>query len=80
MKKLFKQDDNSAILIAGLAIGASAAGAIGYLYFKRNARLRAEAREIKEHAKDYLKAKTGKKQKHKTDVDELKPIAANAPI
>jgi orotate phosphoribosyltransferase len=80
MKNPLKQDDNSGILIAGLAIGAIAAAAITYLYLKRSAELKAAAQELKAHAKDYLKVKSGRKKKHKSDVDELEPIREHITI
>jgi esterase/lipase len=74
MKNPFVKEDNSNILIAGLALGAIFAGAITYLYIKRKADIDAAAAELKEHAQDYLKKKEKKMKKHKTDVSELADI------
>jgi len=72
MKNPFKKEDNSSAL-AGIAIGAMVAGAITYLYLKKQAAAKAAAQEIKEHATDYLKPKPLKK-KQTTDVHELEKI------
>ncbi|MFD0763298.1 hypothetical protein ACFQZI_00435 [Mucilaginibacter lutimaris] len=69
MKNPFKKKDNSGILIAGLAIGAMFAGAITYLYIRKQNEIRAAADKLKEHAQDYLKKKA--KKKLKTDLNEL---------
>lgn len=71
MKNPFHKEDNSNILIAGLALGAIFAGAITYLYIKRKADIEADAAELKEHAQDYLKKKEKQARKLKTDVSEL---------
>jgi esterase/lipase len=74
MKNPFHKEDNSNILIAGLALGAIFAGAITYLYIKRKADIDAAAAELKEHAQDYLKEKGKKAKKIKTDISELGDI------
>ena len=74
MKNPFHKEDNSNILIAGLALGAIFAGAITYLYIKRKADIEAAAAELKEHAQDYLKKKEKQAKKIKTDVSELANI------
>ncbi len=77
MKNPFHKEDNSNILIAGLALGAIFAGAITYLYLKRKAAIEAEAAELKAHAQDYLKKKEKHAKKIKTDVSELAGIIHN---
>ncbi|RWY47136.1 hypothetical protein [Mucilaginibacter gilvus] len=74
MKNPFKKQDNSNILIAGLALGAIFAGAITYLYIKRKADIDAAAAELKAHAQDYLKNKGAQMKKHKSDISELADI------
>jgi hypothetical protein len=74
MKNPFHKEDNSGILIAGLALGAIFAGAITYLYIKRKQDIEAAAAELKEHAQDYLKKKEKHAKKHKTDVSELADV------
>jgi cbb3-type cytochrome oxidase subunit 3 len=74
MKNPFKREDNSNILIAGLALGAVFAGAITWLYIKRKQDIDAQAAELKEHAQDYLKKKGKQAKKLKTDVAELGEI------
>lgn len=71
MKNPFHKEDNSKLLLAGLALGAMFAGAITYLYIKKKADIDAEAAELKEHAQDYLKRKEKKVKKLKTDVSDL---------
>ena len=74
MKNPFQKEDNSKILIAGLALGAIFAAAITYLYIKRKADIEADAAELKEHAQDYLKKKQKHIKKIKTDVHDLAGI------
>jgi len=74
MKNPFKKQDNSNILIAGLALGAIFAGAITWLYIKRKADIDAAAAELHDHAQDYLKKKGKQAKKLKTDVSDLADI------
>lgn len=69
MKNPFKKNDNSGLLVAGLAIGAMFAGAITYLYIRKQNEIRAAAYELKEHAQDYLKKKA--KKKLRTEIKDL---------
>ena len=76
MKNPFiKEDDESTVLIIGVAIGAIAVGALTFIYLSRKAQLKAAAEELKAHAKDYLEKKAPKKHKLKTDIHELQNIA-----
>jgi esterase/lipase len=74
MKNPFHKEDNSNLLVAGLALGAIFAGAITYLYIKRKADILAAEAELKEHAQDYLKAKAPHVKKVKTGIHELADI------
>ncbi|WCT14898.1 hypothetical protein [Mucilaginibacter jinjuensis] len=74
MKNPFKKEDNNSALIAFVAIGAIAAGAITYLYLKKRSALKAATNEVKEHATDYLKPHHLKK-KRTTDLHDLGKIA-----
>lgn len=69
MKNPFQKEDNSGVLIAGLAIGAMFAGAITYLYIRKKAEIREATDNLKEHAKDYLKKKV--KKKLRTEIKDL---------
>ncbi len=77
MKNPFIREDSSAGLIAGLAIGAIAAGGAVYLYFKKRKEMAEAAAYAKEHALDYLKQKAPHFKKHKSDVQDLESIIAN---
>jgi len=71
MKNPFKKEERSAALITGLVIGVIATGGLVYVYLKKRAAMKAAAKELKAHAKDYLKAKATKFKKHKSDIEEL---------
>jgi hypothetical protein len=77
MKNPFKKEDSNAALVALIAIGAIAAGAITYLYLKRKSIVKRRKDEAKEHAGDYLKPHNRKK-KRTTDVHELEQIVGKA--
>lgn len=82
MKNPFEKEDNSNVLIAAALVGAIAAGTITYLYLvKKGAAFRKKmndkAEEGKEKAAEYLKAKTRKLKKQKTDLHELESLAGN---
>ena len=70
MKNPFQKEDNTGALIAYIAIGALAAGAVTYLYLKKRSALKTAAKAGKEHALDYLKPHHVKK-KVTTDLHEL---------
>jgi uncharacterized protein HemX len=73
MKNLFKREDNTDLIVGAIIAGALAAGA-GIWFYLRGKRA-AEAKAYRhEHAQDYLKAKTKKKKKHKSDVEELQNL------
>jgi len=71
MKNPFKKNESSAGLIAGLAIGVIATAGLVYVYLQKRAAMKAAAKELKAHAKDYLKVKAGKFKKHKSDIEQL---------
>lgn len=71
MKNPFRTNHPNTGLIAGLAIGVMATGGLAYLYLQKKSALKASADELKERAQNYLKAKTAKMKKHKSDVEEL---------
>lgn len=78
MKNPFVKEDNS-LIIAAVAIGAIAAGAIAYLYtskkgFSFRAKLSGKAQKGKEHATDYLKKKAPKLRRKTTDLHEIEDI------
>lgn len=79
MKNPFVKEDNSGLVIAAVAIGAIATGAIAYLYstkkgFAFRKKLSGGTNEAKEHAKDYLEKKTHKLKKKTTDLHEIEDI------
>lgn len=74
MKNPFKHEDNSFKLVAGLTLGAIFAGAITYLYIKRKADIEDAAKELKDHAQDYLKKKEKQAKKLKSNVSDLADI------
>jgi hypothetical protein len=78
MKNPFVKEDNS-LIIAAVAIGAIAAGAIAYLYtskkgFSFREKLSGKRKEVKEHATDYLTKKAPKLKKKTTDLHDIEEI------
>jgi DNA-directed RNA polymerase subunit M/transcription elongation factor TFIIS len=78
MKNPFEKEDNS-LVIAAVAIGAIAAGAIAYLYTTRYGsifrnKVNEKVEENKEHATDYLAKKSHQLKKKKTDLHEIQEI------
>ncbi|RVU02886.1 hypothetical protein EOD41_02815 [Mucilaginibacter limnophilus] len=79
MKNPFKKNDNSnGLLIAGIIGGAIAAGIITALIINHKRELADAAAEAKEHATDYLKAKSKQLKKHKSDVNDLADIISHS--
>jgi len=77
MKNPFIKESNNGGLIAGIIMGAAAAGTGIYFYLKKRKALAEAAAYAKEHANDYLQDKVHAIKKHKTDLHELHSIAAN---
>lgn len=81
MKNPFVKEDNS-LVIAAVAIGAIAAGAIAYLYtskkrFSFREKLTNIAKQGKRNKTDYLKNKTHKLKKKTTDLHDIEDIVKN---
>jgi hypothetical protein len=79
MKNPFVKEDNNSLVIAAVAIGAIAAGAITYLYatkkgFAFGKKLADAAGEGRNKAADYLEKKTAKLKKKTTDLREIEDI------
>ena len=77
MNNPFKKDDSPGALIAYVALGAIAAGAITYLYLKRKAALKYIEQQRKEYAGDYLKRDHHIKRRT-TDVHDLGKIVGHS--
>ena len=79
MKNPFVKEDDTSLVIVAVAVGAILAGAIAYLYSKKNGnpfskKIADVAEEGKEHATDYLKKKSHHLKKKKTDLHEIEDI------
>jgi phage-related minor tail protein len=83
MKNPFVKDNDNSLVIAAVAIGALAAGAIAYLYatkkgFAFRKKLSNTAEEGHEKATEYLEKKARKLKKKTTDLHHLEGIVSHS--
>ncbi|WP_345952400.1 YtxH domain-containing protein [Mucilaginibacter sp. PAMB04168] len=79
MKNLFVKENDNSLVIAAVAVGAIAAGAIAYLYATKKGysfrkKLSNVAEGAKDHSTDYLEKKNTKRKRKTTDLHEIEQI------